>query len=186
MTTVLPYHVGPEERYSLVFVNPDRQEFEERLAERAMERGSAVKAREVAINADDGPDTLYAVYVDSVPKSVVEGWGEEEMERILDREFTNNQLQVLDVLFSVFIGITDEVSQLTVYKEMNLPKIPEILEYPDWGGRDCSGSGRPTHLAVRSRSSDAERQPPNGNRVSRTVSQVTRGVGVGAGHRRRR
>lgn len=69
MTTVLPYHVGPEERYSLVFVNPDREVFAEHLTERAMERGTAVKAREVGIDGDDGVDTLYAVYTESTPVS---------------------------------------------------------------------------------------------------------------------
>lgn len=133
MTTVLPYHVGPEERYSLVFVNPNREQFEEHLTGWAMERGSAVKAREVGIDGDDGVDTLYAVYVDSVPESVVEGQSQEEIERILTTEFTGDQLRVLDVIIDSFLGVVEETSQMTAYKEMDLPKIPDILEHPEWG-----------------------------------------------------
>lgn len=133
MTNVLPYHVGPEERYSLVFVNPDREEFEEHLAERAMDRGTATKAREVPIDGDEGTDTLYAVYADSVPESLFGDRSDEQVERILDTEFTDAQVQVLEAILELLVGVGDEASRITVYKEMDLPKVPEILEYPDWG-----------------------------------------------------
>lgn len=133
MTNALPYHVGPEERYSLSFVNPDRGEFEERLAETAMKRGSAVKAREVAIDGDEGVDTLYAVYEDSVPESLLGDRSSDDIERILDAEFTDEQVQVLEAILELMGGAIGDTSRTTAYKEMDLPKIPEILDYPDWG-----------------------------------------------------
>lgn len=133
MTTVLPYHVGPEERYSLVFVNPDREVFEEHLTERAMERGSTVKARELSIDGEDGPDTLYAVYTESTPVSPFGDRSDHEIEQYLDSEYTNEQIQVLQAILQILVGITGESPRTAAYKEMDLPKIPDILEYPEWG-----------------------------------------------------
>lgn len=133
MPNVLPYHVGPEERYSLVFVNPDREAFEERLAEVAMERGTAVKAREVALDGGEGEDALYAVYSDSVPESLFGDRSDDDIERILDTEFTDAQVQVLEAILELLISVSDETSRISVYKEIDLTKVPEILEHPDWG-----------------------------------------------------
>jgi hypothetical protein len=109
MTNVLPYHVGPEDRYSLEFVNLDREEFKQHLAERTTERGSAFKSRKITIETEDGIEPLYAVYCSTVPESILEEQTVEDVERVLETEFSPDQIQVLDVIFEVFSGITETV-----------------------------------------------------------------------------
>lgn len=137
MTNVVPYHVGPDNRYSLEFINPDREEFKEHLATRTTEDGASFKSRKLRIETDDGVNTLYAVYCSTVPDSYLEEESDDEVRMILDDVFTEDQLQVLRVIMEVFTGITEAVEkeggQLMIYKDMDLENIPEILEYPDWG-----------------------------------------------------
>lgn len=40
---------------------------------------------------------------------------------------------MLQAILQILVGITGEAPRLAAYKEMDLPKIPEILEYPNWG-----------------------------------------------------
>lgn len=137
MANVLPYHIGPRDQYSLEFVNPDREAFKEHLASRTTTEGAAFKSREIPVETDDGSQMLYAVYCNTVPDSFLEEQTSAEIERILDEAYTSGQLQVLGVVMDVFDGIAetvaDEGGQFSIYKDMNLRKIPEILEYPDWG-----------------------------------------------------
>lgn len=137
MTTVLPYHVGPNRRYSLEFVTPDREQFKEHLADRTTEEGSSFKAREITIRSEHGQEPLYAVYSNTVPNSILEAQTDREIQRILSEQFTDDQLQVLEAILDVFRGITEtveeETGRFTAYKDVDLVKIPEVLSYPDWG-----------------------------------------------------
>lgn len=137
MTNVLPYHIGPEDRYSLEFVNPDEAEWKEHLAARTPEPGMAFKSREVSIETEEGIQKLYAVYSNTVPEGVLDEQTDEEIQAMLDEHFTDSELQVLGVILDVFTGITErvekETGRFTIYKDMDLPKIPEILAYPNWG-----------------------------------------------------
>lgn len=137
MTNVLPYHVGPENRYSLEFVSPDYETFKEQLAERTTNEGTSYKSREIPIEGDGGPRSLYAIYSNAVPQSALEPPSTEEIGRILDTVYTNDQLQVLGVVIDVFSGITEatveEAGRFTIYKELALRKIPDVLDHPDWG-----------------------------------------------------
>lgn len=145
MTNVLPYHIGPEDRYSLDFVNPDRNEFEGFLAERSVEPGISVKSREIPVDTDEGTQTLYAVYSRTAPDVLLDQSTDEEIVRILDEQYTEPQLQILDVILESFVGITETVEDTTgrfqVYKDMDLEKIPEVLEYPDWGTKSVTTVG---------------------------------------------
>lgn len=145
MTNVLPYHIGPEERYSLDFVNPDRDEFEAYLAERSMEPGVSVKSRETPVETGDGIQTLYAVYSRTVPDMLLDHSTDEEIARVLDEQYTKAQLQILEVILDIFAGITETVEQTAgrfqIYKDMDLEKIPDVLEYPDWGAQPVTVVG---------------------------------------------
>jgi len=136
VTNVLPYHTGPEDRYSLDFVNPEWSEFTDYLAERSMEQGVSVKAREISVETDDGINTLYAVYSRTVPDMLVNSPTEEEISVILDEQYTEAQPQILEVILDIFAGITETVEagpgRFQIYKDMDLEKIPEVLEYPGW------------------------------------------------------
>lgn len=142
---VLPYHVGPEDRFSLEFVHPDRREFEAALADRATREGASFKSREIAIEAENGPDTLYAIYSRSASEALLDDQTESDLGRILDEQYTSGQLQVLEMVLDVFLGITDTVEnegyRFTIYKEMDLTKIPDILVSPDWGNESVTDVG---------------------------------------------
>lgn len=137
MTNVVPYHVGPREKYSLEFVNPDPDVFKNHLANRTTSKGESFKSREVTIETDQGIQTLYAVYSDSVPESILEEQSERDVTRIIDEGFTEGQLQVLEVILDVFTGIAEtveeEAGRFAIYKDIDLEKIPDALAYPDWG-----------------------------------------------------
>lgn len=145
MTNVLPYHIGPEDRYSLEFVNPDEGEWKGHLAARTTERGVAFKSREVTIETDEGIQSLYAVYSDAVPETVLDDQSDEEIQAMLDEQFTEAEIQVLSLILDVFIGITkkeeEQTGRFTIYKDMNLLKIPEILAYPKWGEASITDVG---------------------------------------------
>jgi len=142
---VLPYHIGYRNQYSLEFVNPDREEFKEHLANRTITEGAAFKSREVTIETDDGTRTLYAVYCNTVPELILEEQTVDEIEGIFDSDYTDDQIQVLGVIIDVFNGIAKRVEEedgsFSIYKDMNLRKIPEILEYPNWGDEDVAVIG---------------------------------------------
>lgn len=145
VTNVLPYHTGPEDRYSLDFVNPEWSEFTDYLAERSMEQGVSVKAREISVETDDGINTLYAVYSRTVPDMLVNSPTEEEISVILDEQYTEAQLQILEVILDIFAGITETVEagpgRFQIYKDMDLEKISEVLEYPGWGKKSITVVG---------------------------------------------
>ena len=137
MTNVLPYHIGPRDQYSLEFVNQDREAFKEHLAAQTTRERTSFKSREVPIETEDGVQTLYAVYSNSVPDSLFVEEDDEEIQTILDDQFSDAELQILEVILDVFTGITEvvqeETGRFTIYKDMDLPKISETLRYPDWG-----------------------------------------------------
>ena len=145
MTNVLPYHVGPRDQFSLEFVNPDREEFKEHLAEQTTRQGTSFKSREVTIETEDGIQTLYAVYSNAVPESLLDEQTDEEIEDILDEEYTDEELQILEVILDIFFGITETVEEETgrfmIYKDMDLRKIPEVLRQPDWGNAPVTAVG---------------------------------------------
>lgn len=145
MTNVLPYHVGPRNRYSFEFVNPDREAFKKHLAEQTTRERTSFKSREVPIETENGVRTLDAVYSNSVPDSLFEEQDDEEIQEILDDQFTDAELQILEVILDVFFGITEvvqeETGRFTIYKDMDLPNISETLRYPDWGDAPVTDVG---------------------------------------------
>lgn len=137
MTREIPYHVGTNDRFSLSFVNPERDEFRDHLEREALKTGVSVKARQFEFDRDRDDRTLYAVYTHSTPDSVFEERTREDVKRILDEQFSEADLHVLavvtDLLYSVARTVEDEGGRFQAYKDMHLEAIPDVLDYPEWG-----------------------------------------------------
>lgn len=134
MSNEIPYHIGPENRYSLEFANPDREIYKEHLSRRATERGVSIKAREFTIETDDRTQTLYTVYRNKSSRNSLEQRSRENIEEALD-EYTDSELLVMVVIINVFVGIEkkieEESGRFTIYKEMDIESIPDILTHPN-------------------------------------------------------
>jgi prophage maintenance system killer protein len=130
---VLPYHHPVDKQFSLVFVTDDRATFVDRLRE---ERNKDdVDAKQFIDSVDGG--TRYAVFTDThrSADSVPSFDDTDELRRWLRSEF-NDDLPVINAIYTFFDELMstkrEQGDPLEAYKQIELEKIPEILDSVEW------------------------------------------------------
>ncbi|WP_353634383.1 hypothetical protein ABSL23_15220 [Halobacterium sp. NMX12-1] len=130
---ILPYHHPDDKQFSLVFVTDDRTAFEDRLqAERDKDN---VDAKRFIDSVDDS--TRYAVFTDThrSADSVPSFDNTDELRQWLRSEF-NDDLPVINAIYTFFDELMstkrEQGDPLEAYKQIELEKIPEILDSVEW------------------------------------------------------
>lgn len=136
MSRYLPYHVGPDGRFSLDFVTADRSRYERRLTTRSAEDGITVETR--TYDRGDGTDepAVYAVYTNETVDSPLADLDRAEVEELIDEHFDGVEVVLLSIVVDAFAGVLDEWEQendpLSLYKRLDLEKIAKALRRPGW------------------------------------------------------
>lgn len=131
--SVLDYHLPSDTQFSLSHVTDDREAHnEERDRLRAVD-GTDVQTRE----EDLAGKVAYLIYTNEAPDGVLADFDTEE--EILDwirSEFSTDDLQIVLAVFRGFRGVLDEreatADTLTLYKQMELERIPDIVNRVEW------------------------------------------------------
>jgi prophage maintenance system killer protein len=126
--SVLSYHLERDNRYSLASIADNKQDVVQWTTE---------NQNRVAVEQDTvGNDTYYMIYRRSETEPPLKNLTEDEIIKWLNENFTSGEQQALVAIVRAFNGIVDEVEDedrtLTLYKQSNFEKIPDILESVTW------------------------------------------------------
>jgi len=130
---VLPYHHPDDKQFSLVFVTDDRAAFEERLQGERDKDNVDVKQFTDSVDGQ----TRYAVFTDTHREadSVPSFDDTRELRQWLRSEF-DDSLPVINAVYTFFDELMstkrDRGDPLEAYKQIELEKIPEILNSVQW------------------------------------------------------
>lgn len=130
---VLNYHHPDDSQFSLSHVTDDRNRHEKRATELAEDESCTV--RRVTENLDD--TTAYLIYINTAPDTALPDLEtDDDLRRWLQETFKKDTLPIVLAIWRAYRGILDEEkaagNKLDLYKQMQLEKIPDIIERVEW------------------------------------------------------
>jgi len=130
---VLNYHHPQDNQYSLYFLSDVKKDRDKKAIELA--KRSNIKFIDET-DAVDGEE-VYLLYTKNAPDSVIpEFESHEAAVEWLEDQFTDAEIQIVDLIMEILGEILTEKEErdetFLTYKQMNLEKVPEILNRVEW------------------------------------------------------
>jgi len=131
---VLQYHHPDDQQYSIVHVTRDQEHHKNALAD--LEADSTCTTRIVVDEV--GGSQVYLIYTNTAPESALPEWeGEGEIRSWLHDRFEVETLPIVLAVWRAYRGVLDEEQavgdELELYKQMQLEKIPDVVDRVEWG-----------------------------------------------------
>lgn len=131
---VLEYHYPADHQYSLAHVTDDCERHEQQLADFAADDAYTTQT----VVDKMGNSTVYLIYTNTAPDTALPEWEtEDEIRAWLRETFDPETLPIVLAVWRAYRGVLDEEqaagNELELYKQMQLEKIPDIVERVEWG-----------------------------------------------------
>lgn len=130
---VLNYHHPDDSQFSLSHVTDDRDRHNKRTTELTADESCTV--RRVTESVDD--TTVHLIYVNTAPDTALPDFeADDDLRQWLQETFEKDSLSIVLAIWRAYRGILDEEKEagnkLELYKQMQLEKIPDIIERVEW------------------------------------------------------
>lgn len=133
-TTILEYHHPDDQRFSLLHVTGDDDRHRRQVSDVREDDDLEYRTEEEEV---DGT-TAYLIYTNDAPETALPDFETEaELVEWLQEHFDKADLQIVLAVYRAYRGILEETAEtgreLELYKQMQLEKIPTIVQRVQWG-----------------------------------------------------